>query len=312
MVSLLSAKDLLAQEREQDGAYSPKEKLHKNDAELHHEAILGNEKLHQEFHQQSPEQSRERLLKLATTHDLDHDGQISLEELQEWIFQSFQDLSSEDAQNKFQDVDSDGDGFITWNEHLRDTWGLENDENLLQSEEYKDEYVMIKEEALLFNAADRDQDGKLSAEEFLAFDRPEQYAYMQPLVIQRTKEARDKNGDGFIDFHEYIIDIVPNYKKMTNQEEREVFVTEKERFEQFFDQDHDGKLNDTEIFRWLIPDDRATAAVEAEHIFEKSDANKDSQLSFDEIADAQDVFVGSEITDYGNTLSVNTEGHDEL
>lgn len=71
---------------------------------------------------------------------------------------------------------------------------------------------MIKEEELLFNAADRDQDGKLSAEEFLAFDRPEQYDYMQPLVIKRTKETRDLNGDGLIDFHEYIVEILPHYK----------------------------------------------------------------------------------------------------
>lgn len=71
---------------------------------------------------------------------------------------------------------------------------------------------MIKEETLLFNAADRDQDGKLTEAEYAAFDRPEQYDYMQPLVIQRTKESRDKNGDGFVDFHEYIVDIVPNYK----------------------------------------------------------------------------------------------------
>lgn len=102
---------------------------------------------------------------------------------------------------------------------------------------------------------------------------------------------------------------------MTNQEEREIFQTEKERFEQYFDLDHDGKLNDTEIFRWLIPDDRATAIAEAEHILERSDANKDGRLSFDEIAENYEIFVGSEITDYGNALNAeesDNEKHDEL
>jgi Ca2+-binding EF-hand superfamily protein len=100
---------------------------------------------------------------------------------------------------------------------------------------------------------------------------------------------------------------------MTSQEERETYVAEKDRFEEYFDLDHDGKLNDTEIFRWLIPDDRATAAAEADHILEKSDSNKDGHLSLDEISEHAQVFVGSEITDYGNALSQNNhEARDEL
>ena len=203
---------------------------------------------------------------------------------------------------------------------------------------------MIKEEELLFKAADQDQDGRLTAEEFLAFERPEQFDYMQPLVIQRTKESKDKNGDGFVDFHEYIVGIVPNYKstfhgfkaacgksseifirqldfnrfeyfvELSSKEEKELYVSEKERFEQYYDLDRDGRLNDTEIFRWLIPDDGATAGAEAEHIMGKSDTNKDGQLSFDEIAEHSQVFVGSEITDYGNALSNEDDDtqHDEL
>lgn len=299
-------------EREQDGAYSPHE--HANEAEHHHEAIIGNEKLHQEFHQQTPEESRERLLKMAVEHDIDKNGIISPDELHAWIYRSFQDLNFEDAQNRFQDVDTDQDGLVSWDEHLKETWGMANDPNVLSSEEYKDEIVMIKEEELLFKAADQDQDGRLTAEEFLAFERPEQFDYMQPLVIQRTKESKDKNGDGFVDFHEYIVGIVPNYKKLSSKEEKELYVSEKERFEQYYDLDHDGRLNDTEIFRWLIPDDGATAGAEAEHIMGKSDTNKDGQLSFDEIAEHSQVFVGSEITDYGNALSneVDDTQHDEL
>lgn len=52
------------------------------------------------------------------------------------------DLTADDAQNKFQEADSDGDGFVTWGEHLSDTWGVPNDENMLSSEEYKDEMVV--------------------------------------------------------------------------------------------------------------------------------------------------------------------------
>ncbi|XP_055333422.1 calumenin-B-like [Paramacrobiotus metropolitanus] len=303
----------IALEHVSHGAFSPGDKHTENEAEYHHEAIMGNEQRHQEYHQQSPEESRAKLLDLATAHDLDYDGKISLDELQQWIFQSFQDLNAEDAQNKFQDLDTDEDGFVTWKEHLKDTWGVTDDQDIENNEDYKEEIAMIKEEELLFKAADRDEDGKLSQEEFQAFERPEQYDYMQPLVIKRTKEARDRNGDGYIDFHEYIVDIIPNYKKTMSSEERETYSTEKERFDLYFDADKDGRLDDMEIFRWLIPDDNATAMSEAEHIMEKSDTNRDGVLSPDEIQEHYQVFVGSEVTDYGHAINdPRYESHDEL
>lgn len=104
-----------------------------------------------------------------------------------------------------------------------------------------------------------------------------------------------------------------DFPETLTQEEKEVYVTEKERFDTYFDLDHDGRLNDTEIFRWLIPDDNATAAAEAEHIMEKSDTNKDGVLSTNEIAEHYLIFVGSEVTDYGNALTQDyAGGHDEL
>lgn len=52
------------------------------------------------------------------------------------------DLNFEDAQNRFQDVDTDQDGLVSWDEHLKETWGMANDPNVLSSEEYKDEIVV--------------------------------------------------------------------------------------------------------------------------------------------------------------------------
>lgn len=52
--------------------------------------FTGNEQEHQASHKLSSDESRAKLLELAAKHDLDQDGVISTEELQKWIYQSFQ------------------------------------------------------------------------------------------------------------------------------------------------------------------------------------------------------------------------------
>ena len=63
-----------------------------------------------------------------------------------------------------------------------------------------DEYSMMEEDKILFEAADKNQDGKLSQEEFLSFTHPEEDAEMIRPVLALTKKAKDLNGDGKIDF----------------------------------------------------------------------------------------------------------------
>ena len=50
-----------------------------------------------------------------------------------------------------------------------------------------DEYSMMEEDKILFEAADKNQDGKLSQEEFLSFTHPEEDAEMISLCsVVRT------------------------------------------------------------------------------------------------------------------------------
>lgn len=47
---------------------------------------------------------------------------------------------------------------------------------------------------------------------------------------------------------------------------------------------------------------REIADEEVDHLFAAADDNHDDVLSFDEIINHHDVFVGSEASDYGNDL----------
>ena len=57
---------------------------------------------------------------------------------------------------------------------------------------------------------------------------------------------------------------------------------------------------------------RETAASEVSHLFAAADDNEDGVLSFDEVLIHHDVFVGSEVTDYGDHLHNLDRFGDEL
>ncbi|KAE9421288.1 hypothetical protein Angca_004955, partial [Angiostrongylus cantonensis] len=74
------------------------------------------------------------------------------------------------------------------------------------------------------------------------------------------------------------------------------------RFMTEYDSDGDGVLRDEEVRRWMIPDVKAIAKQEATHLINGADVDKDGKLSFIEIVDAHQLFVGSEATNYGEEL----------
>ena len=51
-----------------------------------------------------------------------------------------------------------------------------------------------------------------------------------------------------------------------------------------------------------MTDNLEEAEEEAEHLLEQGDGNEDGKLSEDEIVDKHEMFVGSQVTDYGRHL----------
>uniref|UniRef100_A0A915NX89 EF-hand domain-containing protein n=1 Tax=Meloidogyne floridensis TaxID=298350 RepID=A0A915NX89_9BILA len=217
----------------------------KHDVEMDHKAVLGPDT--DEYNDLPPEESKKRLRVLALKMDVDKDGFISPEELNEWL---------------------------------------------------------LEEDRRYFAAADLNGDLKLNFEEFVAFQNPEHAEHMHDILIQNTLNEKDANKNGKIDLAEFLGDLA------NEQPKSEWFLSEQSRFQDEYDKNKDGVLDGEEMRAWLVPDLKQTAKQEADHLIESADENKDGKLSIDEVVNAYKIFVGSEVTNYGeHLLSVS---HEEL
>lgn len=274
--------------------------------EFDHEAIIGSVKEAEEFDNLPPEESKRRLGLLVIKMDTNDDRFIDRHELKAWILRSFKKLSEEEAEDRFEDLDEDHDDKISWAEYVKDVFGMDSEDgerrNTLDDES---EAKLMSDDKEMFEAADLDKDGHLSMDEHVKFHSPEEHPEMLPVVLKQTLRDKDVNGDGRIDFQEYIGGQAKNHDK-------EWLLGEKDKFDQDFDKDHDGYLNHNEILSWVVPSNEEVATEEVNHLFAAADDDHDDRLSYDEIIEKYDIFVGSEATDYGDHLQNIEEFHDEL
>uniref|UniRef100_A0A915LE56 EF-hand domain-containing protein n=3 Tax=Meloidogyne TaxID=189290 RepID=A0A915LE56_MELJA len=249
----------------------------KHDIEMDHKAVLGPDT--DEYNDLPPEESKKRLRVLALKMDVDKDGFISPEELNEWVHNSLVNVDLEETKERAED---------------------EAKKVLSDSDDLK----LLEEDRRYFAAADLNGDLKLNFEEFVAFQNPEHAEHMHDILIQNTLNEKDANKNGKIDLAEFLGDLA------NEQPKSEWFLSEQSRFQDEYDKNKDGVLDGEEMRAWLVPDLKQTAKQEADHLIESADENKDGKLSIDEVVNAYKIFVGSEVTNYGeHLLSVS---HEEL
>lgn len=304
-----------AKERLEDGSYVPRDHGHmdgdgEHHSEFDHEAILGSVKEAEEFDNLSPEESKKRLAVLVTKMDLNQDEFVDRHELKAWILRSFKSLLEEESTDRFEDIDTDGNDQITWEEYYADTYGMESDDDDEDGQRQFDptkeeEKKLIADDKEMFEAADENRDGKLDPAEFVQFMSPEEFPQMFSVVLNQTLRNKDSNGDGRIDFQEYAAEQSRNHDK-------EWLITEKDRFDNDYDKDGDGYLNGNEILSWILPSNDEVADDEVAHLFASADDDHDDRLAYKEIIDKYDIFVGSEATDYGDHLQNIHHFEDEL
>ena len=94
-----------------------------DDHELDHEAVLGSRQKSQEFDGLSPEEAKRRLKVLVENGmDANGDGFVDKNELSQWVLKSFKNLAVEEGEDRLEEDDENGDGFVTWEEYLRGTF----------------------------------------------------------------------------------------------------------------------------------------------------------------------------------------------
>ncbi|TRY74789.1 hypothetical protein TCAL_00653 [Tigriopus californicus] len=301
-------------ERTADGAFAS---LNTGEAPTHenafdHEAILGSHAEAETFDQLSPAEAQRRLRILLDKMDRNHDERIEKPELFAWILRSFKSLSQEESSERFKDADLDADGEVTWAEYIKEEFEIDDDEegqaemkSIQTDPDRLDELQMMEEDRILFQAADKNGDNKLTPPEFLSFSHPEDDPSMHQVVLQQVLHDKDRNRDGRIDFQEYI-------GERGQDQSKEWIISEKDRFDNELDKDKDGTLSAEEIKAWMIPSNNDIAHDEVSHLFAGADDDVDGMLTFDEILTHHDIFVGSEATDYGEHLNNLHKFEDEL
>ncbi|XP_067875737.1 calumenin-like isoform X3 [Heterodontus francisci] len=268
-----------------------------------HEAFLGKENA-KTFDQLTPEESKERLGKIVDRIDHDKDGLVTAEELTSWIKRAQNRYIDENVKKNWKDYDTNQDGKVAWDEYKNATYGYYMDEEF-QNMEDKDAYKkMFKRDERRFKMADRDGDLIATREEFTAFLHPEEFDYMKSIVVTETIEDIDKDGDGMVDLKEYIGDM---YTPEEGEPEPEWVKNEKEQFREFRDINKDGKMDHSEIERWILPEDYDHAESEAKHLIHESDKNEDGKLSKEEFLEKYHRFVGSAMTDFGEMMVTHDE-----
>lgn len=261
-----------------------------------HEAFLGQDEA-KTFDQLPPEESRRRLGVIVDKIDTNKDGFVSEDELKVWIKHAQKRHVYNSVEHQWKDFDTNNDDRISWDEYKNVTYGsyLEDPQT---DTEYNYTHMMLRDERR-FRVADRNGDMIADKEEFTAFLHPEDHEHMRDIVVQETMEDIDKNGDGFIDLQEYIGDM---YASEDGEEDPEWVATERQQFSEFRDKNNDGKMDKEETLDWILPSDYDHAEAEAKHLLHESDANQDGKLTKKEILDKYDVFVGSQVTDFGEAL----------
>lgn len=271
-----------------------------HNADYDHEAFLGEE-VAQTFDQLSPAEAKRRLGVIVDKIDKNGDGSVTEPELVVWIRHVAKRYVYDDVDRHFPYHDKDENGKISWEEYKTSAYGMVQDLNEIHDHHRNLTYNQaIDRDQKKFSRADRNADQVLDKEEYCDFLHPHEAPHMRDIVIEETMTDMDKNKDGFVELEEYVNDLWPAYEREGKEEEPDWLAAEREQFHKHRDKDANGKLDKEELGEWVLPKDFDHAEAEAKHLVYQADVNKDEVLSKAEIMDQQDLFVGSQATDFGD------------
>jgi len=271
-----------------------------------HDAFLGEDQADY-YDTLPPEESKRRLGLIIEKVDSDGDGLVTKAELKQWIDYTQKRYLMDDTKRQWETHNPKNKDQVSWDEYRSLVYGfMDNiDPTELDDEKEADTYKkMIARDERRWKLADRDADGALTLAEFTDFLHPEESEHMKDIVITETMEDMDLDSDGKISLEEYIGDL---YKGEEDESEPNWVEAEREQFAQYRDKDKDGFMHQEEVKSWITPPDYDHSSAEATHLVKEADGDGDGVLTKDEILENYDVFVGSQVTDFGEALNRHDE-----
>ncbi|XP_029290666.1 reticulocalbin-2 [Cottoperca gobio] len=268
--------------------------------------LLGDED-YEEIQTLSPAEQRKQLMKIVKRIDTEADNLLSAEEITLWIQHVYRKYALDDAEERFPEFDTDKDGVVTWEEYNKvahDQLISFDDSAAPEDPEQESLRHLHLKEKRRFDFADVDGTPGLNVKEFLAFTHPSEVDHMADFAIEDVLSEYDTDKDGLISLSEFIGDVRGDDDSPSHWE-----IEETVRFKDLYDQDKDDKLNRDEQLRWVAPNSYGSAREEALHLIKEMDNDGDGQISEAEVFKYQELFMNSEVTDYGRLLNVL---HDEL
>merc|ERR1719495_2703699 len=170
----------------------------------------------------------------------------------------------------------------------------------MTDEEKKDHEKHVEEERKMFQAADKNQDGKLDEGELDAYRHPSMTAETKAAFEEKVLGAHDANKDGAIDVQEFL-DAVKKSGEHEEDDHKSVMEYEREQFKERLDANKDGVLRGEELLK--LGGGSSTveekARKEAEHLMHECDRNEDGKLTSDEIMENHQIWLHTEATDFG-------------
>ncbi|CAH3132502.1 unnamed protein product [Porites lobata] len=168
-----------------------------------HIAFLGEE-LAKEFEKLTPKESRRRLKMLVPRIDINKDGFVEEAELEIWIRHKMQKWTvHEDVDAIFRDRDLNGDDKISWKEYMTRSFGFtEEDMHNRWERSNLEQYVLYDKKKWRYS--DQDKDGMLNRQEFEYFYHPKEHEIMLPYIAVELMDQYDKDQDGRLSLKEYL------------------------------------------------------------------------------------------------------------
>ncbi|XP_033119967.1 calumenin-B-like isoform X2 [Anneissia japonica] len=276
-----------------------------HNVEYDHQAFLGGEKAAKAFEELTESESKKKLAKILQRIDKNNDSYVSTDEMVNWLIESFKKIDRDESAEIFEMQDKNQDSMVSWDEYLQFVFGF------VPGEDHKPEYSYQKEitrNEKRFKSSDLNGDGALNKEEYLPFHNPRIADHMKDIVIEQVLLDLDYNNNEGVDLEEFLGD----YYKPSDGNLPDWVKQETDLFKTILDADKDGILKGDEIYAWVSPKYKDNAVDEALHLLKEADDDQDGMLSMEEVLNHYEVFAGSHVTHYGQSLSGNSLLHEEL